>query len=99
MCLLPEKGTAALHTFLCAVLLQVWFAQQRKDGVYCFSNKSSQAGDVCVCVCAQCVHVLGLQHLLCASAGLRNECVHVLPQERCVGVLYLLEKESYPLHC
>lgn len=53
----------------------------------------------CVCVHTQCVHVLGLQHLLCASAGLRNECVHVLPQERCVGVLYLLEKESYPLHC
>lgn len=54
---MAEKGTAALHTFLCVVLLQVWFAQQREDGVYCFSNKNSQAGDVCV-------------HTVCARAGI-----------------------------
>lgn len=43
-----------------------------------------------------CRHVLWLQHLLCASAGLRNECVCVLLQETWVGVLlYLLKKNTY----
>lgn len=75
---------AALHTFPCVagVFYCRWGLHSRERmGFYYFSNKISEAGDVCVCLhnvhMKSCRHVLWFQHLLCAFADLRNECIYL----------------------